>query len=236
MENYSQFMERINSFEISDSVFCEGDFSPDKSLAMKVNRGNRFSGFYGDTVLFELGNFEKALTADIVHALYAETPECFSERIWADTFHVTLHDLSSSSIPDKAVNEAYLNRRVLNEILLRTNIQHQTIEMQSRAIFNMVNTSLVMGLYPVSEKEYEKLMSLYNIIDEVKQLTYPLTPHITLAYYSINGFTENSVKRLESVIKELNKSSFSITLDTHRLFYKHFNSMNDYMTIMRIVH
>ena len=95
----------------------------------------------------------------------------------------------------------------------------------------MVNTSLVLGLYPADEEEYEKLMKLYSLFDEVKELGYPLTPHITLAYYNVNGFSVESARKLEKVIADLSECELEVVLDVKELYYQKFRSMNDYINI-----
>lgn len=82
-----------------------------------------------------------------------------------------------------------------------------------------------MGLYPVNEEEYNKLMELYYLFEDVKKLDYPLTPHITLAYYNINGFDMEAARKLERIVQELNANEIEIELDTKDLFYSP-NSVN----------
>ena len=105
------------------------------------------------------------------------------------------------------------------------------IRMKSKYIFNMVNTSLVLGLYPADEDEYRGLMELYYIFDSVKELCYPLTPHITLAYYNINGFDLQAAEVLEDTVNRLNNKEFELELNIHHLYYQKFTSMNDYISI-----
>lgn len=123
------------------------------------------------------------------------------------------------------------NEQKLISVLSVNKIPQQTIRMRSKAIFNMVNTSLVIGFYPVDETEYIKLMKLYKIVDTVLRLPYPFTPHITLAYYNRNGFNSSAIKNLEQTINKLNKSSFDIVLNTKRLMYQRFSSMNNFENI-----
>ena len=74
-------------------------------------------------------------------------------------------------------------------------------------------------------------------IDDVKKLGYPLTPHITLGYYNVNGFSVTSARKLEAIVKELNttESEIQIELDTKELFYQKFVSMNEYINIFSLV-
>ena len=201
----------------------------------KVNEDNSFKTFYGDTVVFDLDDEIKRKVADIIDTLYTESAECFCEKIISNTIHMTLHDLSNSpSLSD--ISQDMFN----NEVNIINNsssfqIKSKTIKMRTKFIFNMVNTSLVLGLYPINEEEYAKLMVLYDSIDKIKSLPYPFTPHITLAYYNRFGFSENSKRKLETVVNSLNKESFLIELNTDNLYYQKFTNMNNYINIFKII-
>ncbi len=108
------------------------------------------------------------------------------------------------------------------------------IRMQSKYIFNMVDTSLVLGLYPADEEDYQKLMDLYYIFDNIKSLYYPFTPHITLAYYSIHGFDSQTAARLAETVGRLNENSMEIELNVNNLYYQKFRSMNDYVNVINL--
>lgn len=106
--------------------------------------------------------------------LYTEVPECFAECLVTDTFHMTLHDLSNSeNFMDIAKELAGNEKKVRGMCEKKEPLKaFEAIKMKSKCIFNMVNTSLVLGLYPADEKEHEKLMSLYEMLNEVKELYY----------------------------------------------------------------
>ena len=112
--------------------------------------------------------------------------------------------------------------------------ENEKIRMKSKYIFNMVDTSLVLGLYPVNEGEYRRLMDLFFLFDTVKKLSYPFTPHITLAYYNVNGFDLQAAGRLEDTVNMLNKNEMEIELDMNHLCYQKFKSMNDYIDIVNL--
>ncbi|MCH5297031.1 MAG: hypothetical protein J1E85_05110 [Ruminococcus sp.] len=234
MESYIEFLNRINSFQKSELVLDNSNFNPNASVFSKVDDNNKFSLFYGDTVVFELSSNLKKSIAEIVDKLYEYAPECFCDRLVSNTFHMTLHDLSNSPVLDEVSSEVFKNEINLIEKLKSTPVEKQTIKMKSTYIFNMVNTSLVLGLYPIDATEYTKLMNLYNIVNYVKSLPYPFTPHITLAYYNRNGFSEVSARKLEAIVNELNKNSFEIELNTNDLVYQKFTSMNDYTSIFTL--
>ena len=229
MENYIEFLDRINSFEKKDISFGESDFSVNPSFTKKVDGNNAFRDFYGDTIVFDLDDVTKCKLAEIVEEIYESAPECFCEKLISSTFHMTLHDLSNAPVLDEVAAELFSNE--LKVLELKQKVDVCKIKMKSKYIFNMVNTSLVMGLYPADEYEYEKLMKLYYLFDEVKQLSYPLTPHITLGYYNVDGFSRESATKLEEVVRELNERELEMELDVRNLYYQKFRSMNDYINI-----
>lgn len=231
METYKEFLDRINSFEKSEMDLGNDYFKGNPSIALKVNEDNSFRPFYGDTVVFDLDDATKQKLKKIVESISAVAPECFCESLVSSTFHMTLHDLSNSPVLKDVVSELFHNE--LKALEIAEKITPHKIKMKSKYIFNMVNTSLVMGLYPADEEEYTKLMNLYYLFDDVKKLGYPLTPHITLGYYNVKGFSAESARKLENIVKELNANEMEIEieLDTKELFYQKFISMNDYINI-----
>lgn len=232
MENYQAFLARINFFETSEIYFGKEPFVTNPSVSQKVDEQNKFRKFYGDTVVFNLDETTKRKISTYVEHLYQTACECFCEKLDTSTFHMTLHDLSNSPVLEDVAAQIFENEIKIAEIA--KTIPPQTIRMKSKYIFNMVNTSLVLGLYPVNEEEYDKLMSLYRIFDSVKELHYPLTPHITLAYYNRNGFDTNAAQKLENIVQTLNRDSFEILLDTHNLYYQKFTGMNQYINIINL--
>ena len=102
------------------------------------------------------------------------------------------------------------NRQKLKQQLAVRSLFSPKIKMRSSFIFNMVDTSLVMGLVPDREVDYVNLMSLYRLVDGVTPLPYPFTPHVTLAYYNANGFSAEEARKLKKLVAELNKCSVTV--------------------------
>ena len=232
MEIYNEFLDRINSFEKKEMYLGDDYFKGNSSIALKVDKSNDFKPFYGDTVVFNLDEKTKEVLTGIVDSIYAVAPECFCKRLVSNTFHMTLHDLSNSPVLEKIAVELFENE--LKVVKQAEKIASQKIKMRSNYIFNMVNTSLVLGLYPINEEEYNKLMELYYLFDDVKKIGYPFTPHITLGYYSIKGFSVESARKLEKIIQKLNNDIMEIELDTQELSYQKFVSMNEYTNIINL--
>lgn len=236
METYQEFLDRINSFEKREINYGSQYFRGNSSISLKVDKDNTFKHFYGDTVVFALDDSVIEKLGEYVKFLYQSAPGCFCERLVPHTFHVTLHDLSNSPVLQDVAEE--LSKNQLKVIEKMREIQRQekaVIRMKSKYIFNMVDTSLVLGLYPADEEEYRRLMDLYSIFDTVKKLNYPFTPHITLAYYNINGFDLSAARDLEAAVSRLNHNNeFNVGLRTDCLYYQKFRSMNDYTDIINL--
>ena len=234
MEKYNDFLSRI-SYQQAELQIGEGYFIPDGRVYEKVNPNNTFKQFYGDTVVFDLDSRTKAKISKIIDALYEVVPECFCEKLDKGTIHMTLHDLSASDNLESISLEVFNNEIKLLQVLKGNPVKPQTIKMKTNFIINMVSTSLVLALVPADEEEWNKLQELYDMVNKVKICPYPyLTPHITLAYFNHNGFDKNFTQRLKTIVAELNKQSFDITLNTNKLYYQKFVSMNDYISVFKL--
>lgn len=234
MQNYQQFLERIFSFETKE-LNIRTPFVTNNSVNLKVDPQNRFRNFYGDTTVFNLEDPIKDELARYTAILYQAVPNCWAEPLRAETFHVTLHDLSNSAHLEEIASQTYHNEINLLKLLSQTELAPQEIEMRTTFVFNMVNTSLCLGLCPSNEEEYKKWMILYNLLEKIRPLPYPSTPHITLAYYSPQGFDELTCQNLRECVRQLNERTFSIILKTNNLYYQKFLSMNEYINIFKLI-
>jgi len=232
--SFKNFLDRIFSFEHSDFSFWGEKFIPSASVPKKVNEDGSFKRFIGDTVVFDLDDSQKRfIKTHFVDPLYNVAGDCFAEKFHESTLHMTLHDLNSSEYDDYEV----LKKMFETEVELAKRLQDvastpDSIHMVTTCVFNMVNTSLVLGLIPKSDADYHKLMKLYYLVDEVCQLPYPLTPHITLAYYNRYGFEGEKLRAIERTVNEMNGRNHEIVLSTSRLYYQKFVSMNEFFNIM----
>lgn len=234
MENYAQFTERINSFEKPVMNLGKGDFSINSRVKDKFDNNNKFRPFYGDTTVFDLLPEIKDKLNSIVDTLYSKAEECFTERVKTSTFHITLHDLSNSCDLAEIGEEVFRNELRLLKFVHSQKISKCTVNFETNYIFNMVGTSLVLAVKPKTAEDYDKLMNLYGIVDCVKALPYLLTPHITLAYYNVDGFSKKSAENLCSAVNELNKEKFDITVSSDNLYYEKFTDMNSYHRIFTL--
>ena len=234
MESYTKYSNWLDTFEQTELLVGDEYFKTDSSVTNKVNKQNQFKPHYGDTTVFDLDEHIKSRISRIISVLYKETPECFCERLHTRTIHMTLHDLSSAQEIEDVRSEVQENEKRIREILKANPIFPQKIRMKTNNIYNSCYISLVMGLKPADEDEYEKLLTIYKLFDQVRDLKRPLVPHITLGYYNQYGFNEDLVRKLKKLVKELNQQKFEVVLDTEKLFYQTFISMNYYKTILKL--
>ncbi len=230
MESYNDFLARIGSFQHRNLTLGDSYFNANSSVQAKAHNDGSFRAFYGDTVVFDLDESTKNKLSYWIDYLYENAGECFCKRLVPQTLHMTLHDLSCSQTLENIACEIFENELRIHSV--RKTVSSEKIRMKSSFIFNMVGASLVVGLYPADEREYEKLMKLYEKIDSVRSLSYPFTPHITLAYFRPTGFDRSFARQLENAVNLLNEQSIELTLDTDKLYYQKFTDMNSYYNIL----
>ena len=224
MENYEQFLKRIQTFEQPVMTLPNEYFSVNPALRDKVDSSNRFRRFYGDTVIFELPDEAKTQVGELVNALYAE-------RLKNDNLHITLHDLSNSGNVSEIGEDMFRNEIILLKYACSGKIDKNTICFESNYLINMVGMSVVLALRPKTKEDYDKLISLYGVVDCVRALPYPLTPHITLGYFKYEGFSAEDGERLCRAVNRLNKTKLDIEVTTDELYYEKFTNMNNYYKI-----
>lgn len=183
-ETLMQFRQRTGF--IHHSLPQEG-FSVGGGAAAKVARDGTFLPYFGDTVIFDLDDGTRAWLAQAQEMLYAFCgADVLSERLAPQSFHITLHDLISGGAQDRAGVFADAARREAQTRALLEGFTREyphTIRVRAAAMMNMVSTSAVMVFEPAQEEDCAALTAMYDALQAVVPLTYPLTPHVTLAYY-----------------------------------------------------
>lgn len=169
-----------------------GSFHTHDGLARKVNPDGSYVPFRGSTVVFrpqkECFQIIRLMQRILYHKL--DTTGMLASPLPETTIHMTLHDLVSPEMCAAHFAEEY-EREVVQSIRVAADIVEdirkeyagRKITMVSDRIVNMVSKSLVLMLKPQTEQDYELLLELYHRFDGVQTLPYPLTPHITLAYF-----------------------------------------------------
>lgn len=227
LESLSEFRRRT-AF-VWDSLPREGSFVTNPRLAEKVGADGKLSPFFGDTVIYELDAREKAALAEIQRALYDGCGSMLAEPLDAASFHVTLHDLNSATEPEPISAEMARCETAVREILAGLpEALRRPLEVRATAAFSMVNTSVVLGFEPASEADCAALMELYERLQGVVRLNYPLTPHVTLAYYRPGDYGEAGLQILRGALAEVNRELPACELRLAEPVYRRFVDMNHY--------
>ncbi len=214
---------------IENSLPMQGDLVTRPGLRDKVAENGQLLPFTGNTAVFLLDADTKNAIAPLQEQLYRFAAPLLAERLSPDTFHLTLHDLANGApgVDNRrrmAQTEAAA-RAILPEIREEDPVP---LAMKTTWIFNMVNTSIVLGAAPVDKASGERLSRMYTLLHKVVPLDYPLTPHITLAYFRPGIYSQ---KDLVSLRKALCPVELQFALHPEKLVLQSFSDMNHYTTI-----
>ncbi len=226
LENLESYQKRTEF--MWNSLPDDGSFCTNQGLVNKVTEDGIVKPFYGDTVIFFLDEEAIQWLADIQNELYKACGWCLAQKLNPETFHITLHDLKSDPY---RMPEGMKERRekTIDIIQDARKTYRQGIAVNSRCMFSMVGTSIVMGFEPKTEDDCMALMTLYEKFQEVVPLSYPLTLHVTLAYYKPGVYKGNALNALQKVFQEIGREKRECHLDMMRLRYSVFENMNCYL-------
>lgn len=212
---------------IRNSLPGEGEFATNPNLAQKVDEKGEFLPFAGNTVVFLLPEDVKAQLEKLREDLYRAAPEMLARRLQTPTFHMTLHDLVNGPGELAALEERMREVEIPVRNLLAKWRGQAPLRMRGTWVFNMVNTSLVLGLAPADEECWRRLDGMYCDLERVLCLGYGLTPHITLAYYRPGVYAAETVRRLREALGPV---ELELELRMEDLVLQTFEDMNHYFT------
>ena len=181
LESLAAFRTRTEGF-IYDSL-PRGGFETSGNLPLKVSTGGEMEPFMGNTAVFSLPDGVKQKIARIQDRLYRTCAPVLAEPLEASSFHITLHDLLNGKPSRELRDRVAQTREAALAVVREIRGKHETVRLHSTALFNMVNTSMVLGFAPADEESCGRLMAYYGMLQEIVRLDYPLTPHVTVAYF-----------------------------------------------------
>ncbi|MBQ2955092.1 MAG: hypothetical protein IJE08_01380 [Clostridia bacterium] len=190
-------MSLLNDYEQRTAWKYEpvrGCFQTADGLTNKVAWSGGYKRFPGTTVVFRLGKRETYMIRLMQSVLDCKLKDTgmLAAPLPVSALHMTLHDLVSPERceSDPADTDAYnrelavsLERAAATVEGIRRDFGERKIRLTADRMVNMVSKSLVLMLKPQTEEDYALLMEMYGRFDGIVSLPYPLTPHITLAYY-----------------------------------------------------
>lgn len=228
LETLLQFRARTQGFS-RDSLPVDGDFATSEGLRDKVGGQGEMIPFEGNTTVFLLNPDARDRIWRIQKRLYEECGDMLAVPLIPESFHMTLHDLKSGKTGTIPAEEILTSGKDAQEILgaIRSK-EIKSIAMRMTWVFNMVNTSVVVGFEPAGEEECRRLMGMYEELQKAVCLPYPLTPHVTAAYYKPGNYDRKTVEKLSETFRILSRDRFELELHMENLVYQEFSDMNHY--------
>lgn len=230
-ETAEDFKKRVYGFE-SKSIYLDENnfFNTGGGLVKKIDESGRMRSFCGNTVVFlikETTPFAERVSY-MQSVLHTMCHNILAERLSSRTLHMTLHDLMNGNPQELSKeNTAELGERV-KLILSKIKMQPFRIRLQTTWVFNMVNTSIVLGLEPCTQYDWDILTGIYDRIDDIYHLDYPYTPHITLAYFKPGSYCGDDMIKLDYTLKALSEEKLTVEFSEEDLVYQVFSDMNSY--------
>jgi len=221
----------INSL---DAYICRsmpqwGDFTTNPNLRKKVDDEGNLLPYVGNTVVFLLDDDTKEILCQLQESLYRAAPDMLAQPLQMSTFHMTLHDLANGT-PEQSGLQNYMSytQERISQILPGWK-DAPPLRMKTTWLFNMVNTSIVLGLAPADEESWHRLDEMYATLESVVNLGYALTPHITVGYFRPGTYSPEQVQRLSAALHNVD---LEVMLHMKDLVLQNFADMNHYETVL----
>lgn len=217
----------INVLEdyIGRSLPEQGDFFTNRNLTKKVSTTGIFLPFCGNTVVFDLCDKSKMTLQNLQDELYRNAGWMLSHKLDPSTFHMTLHDLVNGPELTEELKAEMTEAEVKVKSLLAQWRSLPPLHMKTTWLFNMVNTSIVLGLVPADEESWHRLDEMYTALESVVHLGYALTPHITMAYFKPGIWSQYDMNYLRQALHSV---ELEVELRMEDLHYQVFQDMNHY--------
>lgn len=203
-----------------------GTFSTNPNLEKKVDKNGDFKPFYGNTVVFDLREETKQVLQNLQEELYQSAGWMLSHKLDPATFHMTLHDLVNAPEMTEELETGMTEAEVKAKQILTQWQNFPPLHMKTTWLFNMVNTSIVLGLTPADEETWRRLDEMYTALESVVPLGYALTPHITMAYFRPGAYTQYDLNCLRQALHPV---ELDVELRLEKSSYQEFKDMNHYV-------
>ncbi|WP_182112919.1 MULTISPECIES: hypothetical protein [unclassified Actinotalea] len=224
-ESLVEMSQRVGAFQ-RGSVPDEDVFEIAPAVTAKVAAvTGELLPFYGSTVVHYLNAGTCDLLTAVADDLYAACGDGLAAPLPPDSLHVTLHDLRASPHLEDIADAVFLDDPRTGALVAEARALGP-VDMRFTTVFNMVNTSVVVGLLPASEADCARLLAARALLDEIVP-SGPFTPHVTLAYYRPAAAAPVDPRHLAETLDRLTErvAERPVTLAPERLRSTHFSTM-----------
>lgn len=225
MENLQEFHTRVDGFQ---RCSLQPALTTKPLLAEKVAPDGALLPFFGNTMIFDLPQAVQLQIARMQLLLHHRCGFMLAEPLAPATLHMTLHDLLNgvdAAALAEPVRETGMQAKAILADMRAEKLP--PIRLTSTCAFNMTGGSVALGFAPDTEADCACIMGMHARFQEVVALNYPLTPHVTLAYYKPGTYDTAALAEALGAINALPK--VCITVDAACLHYYTFADMNTYL-------
>ena len=226
-EDLACFRARTQDFSANSLPPPGAALTTAPGLTAKVGPDGALLPFAGDTVIFPLPPRAMAAAACLQDLLHHRCGGLLAQRLPAASLHATLHDLNSGPAGPGLTARMEAARPAAEAILSQLCCE-PPIPMRSTWMFSLAGTSVVLGLEPRDDAACARLMALYKRFQAVVPLGYPLTPHITLAYFRPGEHGGAALEALRGAVAAVAWGAVEFDLEPRLLRYHRFADMRDF--------
>ena len=230
MENLHEFHARVDGFQEDSLPHC-GPLTTKPLLVEKVAPTGTLLPFFGNTMIFDLPQEVQLQIARMQLILHHRCGFMLADPLAPNTLHMTLHDLLNG-VDEAALREPVRLTGEHAKAILRNQraANLPPIRLTATLAFNMTCGSVALGFAPDTEEYCAALMAMHADYQSAVALNYPLTPHVTLAYFRPGTYSPEEVAQLAEALREINAlPKVHIMVDAGCLHYYTFKDMNTYI-------
>lgn len=163
-ESLAELVSRVSAFE-RRSVPEESRFGHPRALSEKVDPGSgRLREFFGSTVIAALSQRDCPWIGALRDDLHRRMGHALAEPLHLSTMHPTICDLRSS-VDVAEVSGAVFQTLDAVEGLVAQAKGTGAIRWKAHAVFNLMNTSVALGLVPATEEDHERMVRLRRLFE-----------------------------------------------------------------------
>ena len=239
-EQYLQIIRTEHHDAFSYFTSNQAQWYVPPSLQQKVGSDGLLLPYHGNTVVFPLSNATLKILKNIQNDMRSSA-DFFASALSEEHFHLTLHDLFHSDNLNSVTREINESGQEIVKIfngikeMITVNPSIRYIDLVPSKIIPSVNTSIIIGYLPKTERDYLIIFNIYKLFDKIKKLPYFFRPHITMDYFTPRGLDRQQLETLRELLITANQYVLpEIKLDLMELSYQFFSSMDKYITVIKV--
>ena len=167
-------------------------------LGEKITLTGEMKPFYGATTVIKLSERDKMACIDICNRLFEQHGELFVP-LEHDTYHLTIHALSNAynvAKDDELIRQSIEEKEPVVMSTFRSFADvygHEKIRMKALGLSTNGKDVVGFKYVPCEESDYERLIHLFNAMENVYPLGEFFVPHVSLGYFQIREYGDEEI-------------------------------------------